>query len=224
VVYLITPTGGRQKSLNLLAMYIERQTYQGPMTWLVCDDCDPPSFLPHMRCAVEVIRPPWRWGKGDNTQSRSLCALLDRVPDDADVIVMEDDDWYGPNYVQAQVDRLRAYELVGEGPTIYFNPVANRWRRMPRRNATSLCETAMKGAALSLFRKVAKNNRKMIDIRLWQDFRGSKRIFERVNVVGMKGLPGRGGIGVGHSKGFGEPAPPCALRALIGNDAAHYGH
>ena len=55
-----------------------------------------------------------------------------------------------------------------------------------------------------LLRELCNNGvRRMLDFHLWKTFKGDKRLMHSHNVVGIKGLPGRPGIGVGHRRNFG---------------------
>ena len=59
--------------------------------------------------------------------------------------------------------------------------------------------TAVKGKAIDTLRAVANTNVKFIDMELWAKFNGSKYISNTSLTVGIKGLPGRPGIGCGHN-------------------------
>ena len=58
----------------------------------------------------------------------------------------------------------------------------------------------------------------VIDLTLWRSLPG--RLYSTRHVVGIKGMPGRGGIGCGHHDDFGGNV---SLRDWIGEDAALYG-
>lgn len=220
IVYLLTPTGGRQEGLSLLGEYMEAQTYQGSLVWLIIDDVDPPSRLPASRFDVHYIRPPWRWS-GHSTQGRCLLEGLQHIPDDARLLVIEDDDCYLPDYISTMLGALDEHDLVGERVSRYYNVKTNRYREMPSNKHASLMCTAMKGDALFFFRQMCR--RSHIDMNFWKNFRGSKRLLDTSNTVGIKGMPGRGGIGVGHRNNFGTPDPSRAkLKEWIGGRAEFY--
>lgn len=205
-VFVVTPTGGRPEALRLLARYIDEQSWRGPMTWLICDDVDPPSPVPVMRdgIAVEIMRPNWRW-ESASTQARSMAALLGRVPDRAAVIVAEDDDAYLPEHVETMLSALKVAELVGQRVSLYYNVATRRYREMPGTAHASLGATALRGEALHLLRRICAGAPRHIDVDLWRQFTGPKALLETRTSVGIKGLPGRAGIGVGHRRHFGEP-------------------
>lgn len=225
LVRLITPTGARPRCIELLAQYLNAQTYCGPAIWTIVDDCSPMTPIPQVRdgIIVEYMRPSWTWETGMNTQSPMLHqALLDAMPSDR-VLILEDDDLYLPDYVATMLDALEAADLVGEGGSRYYNVATRRGKLLPSDHHASLAATAVKGAALAQLKEICLVGSRRIDMDLWRMFQGKKRILPMRNVVGIKGMPGRGGIGVGHRNSFGEPDPTGALlRQWAGELANNY--
>lgn len=225
-VYALTPTGCRPEGLALLGEYINAQTYQGPLTWVIVDDCEPATRIPIMRdgISVEVIRPDWRWKPGMNTQVACMRAGLHKVPDDAVLFIFEDDDLYLPEYMTTSLAVLERAELVGEIDARYYNIVTDHWNVLKGRFHSSLAATACRGGALILLRELcASGMRKMLDVNLWKAFKGEKRLMLSHNVVGIKGLPGRPGIGVGHRRRFGKADAKGTLEEWAGEYADNYG-
>jgi len=220
-VFMISPTGGRPEGLALLAEYLDAQTYTGPATWLIVDDVSPASYIPETRFDTEVIHPDWRWKEGQNTQAKSILAGLDRIPEDAIVFIFEDDDCYLPSYIETMLKALESADLVGESESRYFNVATNRYRIMPTKQHSSLASTAMRGTAA--LRTACEKAPKFIDLHLWKTFTGRKAWVSAHNVVGIKGMPGRAGIGVGHRQSFGSPATNDTLRDWAGDYADNYG-
>ena len=218
----VTPTGGRPEALRRLTEYMNRQTLER-FCWVIVDDCDPASEVPKVRKGIllDVIRPDWRWVEGSNTQARSVAEGLASL--DGKVAIVEDDDCYSPHHlanISAELDR---FDLVGERVSRYYNVATKRYRVIPSERHASLCSVGVKGEALEWLYAICKSGSRRIDIDLWQQFKGKKRLLESHNVTGIKGLPGRGGIGVGHRETFGEPDPTGAmLRQWLGDDADNY--
>lgn len=221
-VYFLTPTGGRQEGLSLLGEYVNAQTFKGDAMWIIVDDCEPMSFPPVSRFCVQVIRPSWRWKPRMNTQGQSLLVGLKHVPADAKLLILEDDDCYLPKYVQTMIDALDTDDLVGEYDSRYYNVKTKRCKIMPGKghHASLMC-TGMKGPALELFKKVCEVGTR-IDMNLWKKFRGAKKLYHRNFAVGIKGMPGREGIGVGHRAHFGNSDDGSILREWIGDYAINY--
>jgi len=211
--------------MALLGEYLNAQTYRGGMNWVVVDDCDPVTRIPRTRAGIEVIqvRPTWRWQRGMNTQADCLSEGLLHVPEDAELLILEDDDIYLPRYIDTMREALQRDELVGEKDSRYYNVQSCKWRILPGKFHASLCATACRGEALAYFRELcASGIERMIDFTLWKQYRGSKRLLPDHNVVGIKGLPGRPGIGVGHKNHFGSIDIDDKLRLWASDYADNY--
>lgn len=208
MLYLLTPTGGRPEGLALLASYIDAQTWDGEARWIVVDDCDPATPAPVVRAGieVEVVRPAWRWQLGMNTQAASMVAGLQLVPEDATLLLLEDDDLYLPDHIGNMLAALQRAELVGEKTARYYNVATRRWQVIPSVRHASLAATGCRGAGLLHLRRICAAGSKRIDMDLWTQG-CTRQLLSTGNVVGIKGLPGRGGIGVGHRETFGDPDP-----------------
>ena len=143
---------------------------------------------------VRVIRPTPRWQPGQNTQARNLKAALELVSDGDRIVIFEDDDAVAPYWLSQCAEWLEHDDLVGEAPTLYRH--VNGRERLMNNKTPSLCQTAMKGPAIKRFRRVLEVHPEFIDHHLW---RGGGRVYPNSGgVIGIKGLPGRPGIGVGH--------------------------
>lgn len=207
MLVLLTPTGGRPEALALLAGYINAQTYDGPARWIIVDDCEPKSPLPTVRAGIDIgeVRPAWRWLPGMNTQAASMSEGLAWVEPGDTVVVLEDDDAYLPDHLANVLAALERVEMAGEQVARYYNVATGRWKVLPGHYHASLASTAVRGRALAMLREVCAAGSRRIDMDLWQAFNGPKVLLGSENVVGIKGLPGRGGIGVGHRDAFGAP-------------------
>lgn len=212
MLYLLTPTGGRPEGLELLAGYINAQTWKGAARWIVVDDCLPLSPVLEMREGIEVERvsPGWVWQPGMNTQAASMAAGLALVPEDATLLVLEDDDAYLPGHVATLLAALERAELVGEKLARYYNVATRRWKLIPSERHASLAATGCRGAGLRYLRAICGASSRRIDMDLWQQS-CRRSLLSTCNVIGVKGLPGRGGIGVGHRDTFGDPDPSGAV-------------
>ncbi len=191
---IITPTGGRPEAFAKCVEYMQAQTYADPVRWVVADDCDPATEVPKVKgWQIIHVRPEPRWQPGENTQARNLLAGLDYVDDK--LVVVEDDDAYAPDWLERVSGWLDDDDLVGEAPSLYRHLNGHeKW--MNNKRHASLCATAMKGAAINEFREILKQGGKLIDCRLWK--MGGKLYPWDGGVIGIKGYPGRPGIGIGH--------------------------
>lgn len=217
---LLTATGARPEAWAICEKLMARQDYAGPVRWVIVDDGPEAQPVAFQRAgwAVEVVRPAPYWTAGQNTQARNLTAGLDVIDTDESVAVIEDDDYYSPGYLSAVAGWLERRPLVGESRARYYNVTTGRGHQMGNVRHASLCSTAVRGEGLRALRAAVRQADKFIDIALWRMLPG--RLYDTRHVVGIKGMPGRGGIGAGHRDTFGQP---MSLRDWIGEDAALYG-
>lgn len=233
MITIITPTGGRPEAFALLNGYMLRQTYEGPVRWIIVDDFHPRTDFPKVvrDWKITVIRPTKVWEPGQNSQAPNLLAGLASMLDDSDrLLIMEDDDWYSPRYLEIMNNWLNDCLLVGEGFARYYNVRSRMARQLGNSGHASLCSTGMRGAAIQTFVEVVqdaiKSGSSYLDIDLWERRQGSVRANQGLS-VGMKGLPGRPGIGMGHVEhmiaqgGMPDPAGEI-LRGWVGTDAEAY--
>jgi len=191
---VLTATGARPEAFDRCQEYMAAQDYTGPVRWVVVDDGPEAQEITFDREGWDliVIRPEPFWKPGQNTQARNLLAGLEYCTDQ--IVIVEDDDEYASWWLSSCVARLALDNLVGEAPTLYRH-VDGREKQM-KNKTPSLCQTAMRGPAIDRFRDVLKKHTKLIDHNLWKT--GGKVYPCQHGVIGIKGLPGRPGIGIGH--------------------------
>lgn len=222
---LLTATGARPQAWAICERLMAAQDYAGPVRWVIVDDGPDPQPVTFQRdgWTLEVIRPLPFWRHGDNTQARNLLAGLAVIGADERVVIIEDDDWYAPDWLTHVSSELARAELVGETMARYYNVAKRIGRQLNNTAHASLCATAMRGRALALFRQVCRPGLQFIDLDLWKRA-PSRHLFSGHRVVGIKGMPGRGGIGMGHSDAFRgvNDRDGALLWEWIGADAGLY--
>lgn len=222
---LLTATGARPAAWALCERWMARQDYAGPVRWVIVDDGPDPQPVTFRRegWQLVLVRPSPHWAPGQNTQARNLLKGLAAVGPDDRLVIIEDDDWYAPDWLTTIAAELEHAELVGEPRARYYNVEQRRGRQLVNTGHASLCSTAMRGSALRDFADACRSRPKFIDLELWRRPR-ARRLFGGHRVVGIKGLPGRGGIGMGHEQDFkGETdASGALLRQWVGEDAEVY--
>ncbi len=218
---LLTTTGERPEAWKICEMLMRRQTCLFPVRWVVVDDgkIQQPITFERDNWKIEVVRPEPFWTEGANTQARNILSGLSIINKNERVIVIEDDDWYDPRYLAYTNAWLDVVDMVGEAPSRYFNVSTGCGKLLTNYKHSGLCSTAVKGKALEALRASSKQNLKFIDMVLWRNFRGTKKLCDSRMVVGIKGMPGRRGIGCGHNPKFGDP---MNLRGWIGSDVEIY--
>lgn len=222
---ILTATGCRPAAWAMCERLMMAQTFGGPVRWIVVDDgpqAQPVTFE-RPGWLVEVIRPSPRWRAGQNTQARNLLAGLDAVDRMHPVAIIEDDDWYSPDWLQTVHEHLRRAELVGETRSRYYHAGRRVGRDVGNMRHASLCATALRGRAIDTLRRVCRQHHKFIDIQLWRQHT-DRLLFSGHRVVGIKGLPGRPGIGGGHRPAFSGDSDPSGdlLRQWVGAAADRY--
>lgn len=201
---LLTATGCRPEAWAKCEQMALRQTYDGPVHWIIVDDGEEaqPVTFKRDKWSLSIIRPNPKWKPGNNTQARNLKEGLRLVKPTDKLVIWEDDDAYHPQWLERVDEWLNKAELVGEAPARYYNIQTKQAKKLNNRQHASLCCTAMMGFAIESFKKELKPNVQFIDINLWKNYKGKKALYPTQLVTGIKGLPGRNGIGMGHKKEF----------------------
>ena len=228
MIILITPTGSRQAQINLCKLWMQRQTYKGEVAWILVDDSYPRTIENVTRQGWDVIKiyPEPRWTTGMNTQARNIAAgvneALKRYKDIEAIFIIEDDDYYKPIYLDEMMFRLNGFDLIGEMRTIYYNVMNRQYVTNANTIHASLFQTALTLKALPQLETAFQS--KFIDCVLWRNV-PNRYIFQADNLaVGIKGMPGRGGIGAGHrqTRNMINDNYLSHLLKLIGTDAELY--
>lgn len=230
MITVITCTGHRPEAFELCRKYISNQTVKVDQ-WIVVDDSISPKSKIKINLTIPgtnaaVIPGPVLWEEGVNTQRPNMEAALKLVKGDH-IFIMEDDEFYKPNYIQTMLSALQTVEIVGEGNAKYFNLQMPGYKEMNNLGHASLCQTAMRKSMLQYLKNSVTSGELYFDIHLWKQVR-EKRIphamLNNLNLcVGIKGMPGRAGIGTGHKTNdfFIDPSG-AQLRKWIGQDFELY--
>lgn len=239
MIALITPTGARRAQFNLCMQWMRRQTYTGRVVWLIVDDADPVTT----DAVDENFKPDWTiikvhpipvWEPGQNTQSRNLITglyvLRDNYPNIKAIFFIEDDDYYRPQYLQRMMDHFDGVKVLGELNTVYYNVVYRTYFINRNTSHSSLFQVAIRPEMIELFQSIIYD--KFIDFKFYQRLhaegfvsRGEVGFFNENNLaIGMKGMPGRAGIGAGHGRLMNmlPDANMIYLRNQIGEDAKYF--
>lgn len=223
-ISIITPTGFRRDLLERCAFYINRQTVQ-PNEWIICDD-GPDKFPPIGRSSTYLKR-PFSPNKAKSFTGNLLNCLVHVNYDH--VFVFEDDDWYSPDYIKHYMKHFSDVQLVGEKKAVYYNVKERCYRVNGNTARASLCQTAFKASFICKVKKLIEKKRDsaFVDARMWNYAKENgvpHRLLETRYCIGIKGLPGRKGIGIGHRPGrsFCKDNNWEVLRTRIGEDAQYY--
>jgi hypothetical protein len=215
MITAITPTGDRLEAFELTRKWIFSQTVK-PDQWLVIDDGETP--LPVLlREDLEYIRREPKANEG-HTLTLNMKAVLPYIKGDI-ILIIEDDDWYGPTYIDTMSKYLKTYDLVGESHARYYHLPMMKCRRIGNDTHASFCQTGFTKKILPIFEKCLEGN-PYIDMRLWLSVKDNKYLITDINDTlklhcSMKGLKGRKGIGSGHDKNAGYYQLDSGLGNLI---------
>lgn len=194
---LVTCTGGRRESFLLLERWIREQDYKQPYEWIVVDDCRPRTPLTMGQVSIHN---PVTWTPGSAPSMNSNLLLGLQRAQGTHILFIEDDECYGREYLKHMTELLEYGELAGMSPARYYNLFYRHYRVLANLQHASLCQTAVRRSLVPwLEQYLATAPTPFVDLALWRTHR-TNYILEAhsTDVLSMKGLPGRAGIGAGH--------------------------
>lgn len=218
---VITPTGDRPLTFALCRHWMARQTLK-PDQWIVVDDGQtalrPDLFMKYIRRLPGPADPKF-------TMLANLTAALPEIAGDK-IIFFEDDEYYAPDFIATMARQLDRAELAGIMRSKYYHLPSGGYFKHTNIFHASLAETGFRRGFLNQFKTLLNESRDFLDIRIWRSVAGgmvgmsarpgqstasmTERMLaggrgllfddvERPLYLGMKGLPGRTGIGIGHN-------------------------
>jgi hypothetical protein len=193
----ITPTGDRPLAFALCRQWMLHQTVK-PTQWIVVDD----GKVPMVQAAgFQYVRREPQPDDPQHTLNRNLATALPLITGDK-ILIIEDDEYYAPEYIEEMSRRLDQHEVVGLRDYKYYHLPTGGYIVNANRTHANLAETAFRNSFLYEMRETLNAADTFIDLRIWQ--RAGNRGY-RFNdsgkslFLGIKGLPGRAGIGIGHN-------------------------
>lgn len=236
LVTVITPTGHREKAFDLCKKYLLRQNYPlKRIQWIPVIDDENNKYLPNYSPVEEdllklnqydPLLSSLLWNSGFNTQRYNIDTSLPYIKGEY-IFFFEDDDFYYPNYISEYVELLQNFDLVGEGNAKYYHLPSHTYSEMRNYEHTSLASLAFNKKILPTFKRALHSGEIFFDIKFWELAKeeGVKSLlFCNKNLsIGIKGLPGRPGIGIGH-KPEGWTSDPFGKKLIewVGEDHKLY--
>ena len=211
---VITCTGHRPEALELCKTWLLGQTYKD-FNWVTVTDNDPASAVLQDGPVLSFSAPrPFRYYANTppivgNTLSVNYRRALEWVYEHTDAeyfITAEDDDFYTPDYIEEVVEALHDSAVVGLSNVTYYN-MRRQYYELKNLNYAPLAFTAFRQEMLPhMFEAIEDPSPyKTFDLKFWSLVRDLKQPYCMIDcsgkfplAVGMKGLPGRPGIGKGH--------------------------
>ncbi len=171
-VTVITCTGDRPESFDLLKKWMNNQVKK-PAQWIVVDDGEIP-IVPSKEFEY------YRRVPSENDYKHTLCLnmieALQHVKNDK-IIIMEDDDWYSPIYIDYMSNLLDQADLVGLGNLIFYYPRIHSYMEKKTVKQPAFAQTAFHKNIIPVIRKICDLAPKeyelcgkgLIDAFLWKD-------------------------------------------------------
>jgi hypothetical protein len=212
MLFVVTPTHDRPEGYALLRKWLGTQKPGEEVVWVVAHDG--PEEYDYGPRAV-VIRRRGEPGPGSLAANvaAAVRAVLDNSPDDDDTIaIMEDDDWYAPEYLWTIRQATRTFvPLVGLKPTRYYNIKTGRYGVSRVEGHASLATTAFRVEAAGVLLAQCEKSPRLLDRafwRAWCDSGGRSWIGTQEGMhLSIKGLPGTRGFTRQHDGDWGQPDP-----------------
>lgn len=221
-ISVLTPTADRPIAFALAERYMARQTLQ-PDEWIVADGGEQPT-----QCTMAQVHIHRPHPAGAENFARNLLNGISRATGDL-LVVVEDDDFYAPNHIERLAAIAERFPLVGSEPVQNYYNVAQRCWRAFNNVGASMCQTAIRRELWPDFEKVIRTCMARgtygIDTTFWRSVPTRQwGMSGKRTVVGIKGLPGRAGLGCGHRPGAGWTADPGLAQLIrwIGDEAETY--
>jgi hypothetical protein len=168
---VITCTGDRPESFNLLRRWMRNQTIL-PKQWIVVDDGKVPiedkkGFEYHRREPTP------------QDPSHTLCLNLSLAMDKVEcekIVFMEDDDWYSPIYLEYMGNLLETTDLVGFGSLVFYYPKIRKFMKKGTLRQPALAQTAMKKKLIPIIKEICASaptsfelcGKGLVDTFLWK--------------------------------------------------------
>ena len=207
-----------------------RQTYTGPLQWVVVDDGKQSVTCRHSQ---EYIKLPHEPVANQSFKKNYLAGLTAAKYDK--ILFIEDDDWYGPEYVEWQYNNLNRKELTGEGRARYYHLRLRHYYIHPNNKHASLSQTGIQRSLLPHVIDILEHDQRpeCLDAGLWKRRRiepNRKYLSPHSShLVAIKAMPGAFGVGCHHNdaevltSGRYTSDPNCEqLRQWIGADTDFY--
>jgi len=198
-VTAITPTGDRPLPFALCQKWMMNQTLQ-PDQWIIVDDGKTPTMPIVSGSNIFYVRRKPQPSDPQYTLLLNLKMALPLIKGNK-VMIIEDDEYYAPKYIETMAARLDEHEIVGIGKSKYYHLLSGHYAQIGNVHHASFAEMAFRSSFLPEFINFLDGGL-YLDMRIWRSinrnrtclfFDDGKSIY-----VGMKGMPGRHGIGGGH--------------------------
>jgi len=203
MISCITCTGNRTLAFELSQEWMKNQTLK-PDEWIVVDDG---NEVPKLTFPMKYIKRERQRNEPKFTMLLNLKEAVKHVNGDK-IVIWEDDEYYAPNYLGVLCEKLDSYDLVGFGHSKYYHLPSGEYYQHGNEIHASLAQTAFNKCLFDKFKEQLDSDDNFVDMRLWKNTveKNKKKVYfdnEESLYCGMKGMPGRIGIGAGHRHNVG---------------------
>jgi len=208
----ITPTGDRPLAFALCQQWMLHQTVK-PDQWIVVDDGKIPLTPTY---AMQYVRREPRPDDPKYTLGRNLAAAIPLISGDK-IFIIEDDEYYAPSYIEEMSRHLDRYEIVGIANSKYYHLPSGSHRMIGNNEHASFAQTSFRKSFLPILEKLLTGS-VYLDMRLWRAAGNRGYLFvdtQKPLYLGIKGLPGRAGIGGGHRLSIYDSNKDTADRPIL---------
>jgi hypothetical protein len=197
MITLITPTGDRPEAFAMCEYWVSRQTPTEEIQWIVIDDGKAETCVTH---GQEYVR---RQPQKSDPKHTLLINIQKAIPliKGNKVLIIEDDDYYSPNYIETMSKWLESADLVGERGAKYYYLEDRRYYFWSRHQHASFCRTGFTNKVIETLSNTLQGMDRgdcTLDLNLWENFTGSKFLQPASGsgqclCLGIKQMPGRPG-------------------------------
>lgn len=202
MISLITCTGDRPEAFALCEKYMQRQTVFDDCQWIVVDDGKCRTVT---SCGQQYIRLPPTDNPVESFR-RNMLAALGSVRGEK-ILWIEDDDAYpASQWIEMVSAYLDHFDICGETRTKYWHCGYRQYKIHTNTQHASLCQTGIRTDPLLRVAVSYLHNHprpQQMDGAIWrrsgiEDAR--KHLIPcSTNVIAIKGVPGRKGLGIHHT-------------------------
>jgi hypothetical protein len=229
MITLVTTTRDRALCFGLLEKWMARQSLKWDQWIVVNDGTEPYNY----NLGQTVLK---RNPGGDDLPSicENWLAVMPLVQSSR-VVVVEDDDWYHPDYLAVMDDLLDHVQLAGVREALYYKLPLRKWMPLKNKDHATLSATAFRSHLLPLVERSCQTFKSVfIDMYLWAEASkegtgltcglvDNRAADGRAYQVGMKMMPGAAGLGLGHGAEGQADSAFQKLRQWVGaEDCAVY--
>jgi hypothetical protein len=230
MIDIITPTGDRPLQFSFCWQWMAKQTFSGPVNWIIVDDSSEHYPTPSMpdNWEVQHIKKPKNPGIKNSSQAVNIMCATEYLKYD-NIVMIEDDDYYSPKWLDICYEALKTHSLIGRDNIIFYNMYSRSYwdKSYAGFDTNAMAQTALRKSLIPNLKNaclVDMDPTGMVDHNLWVSVdKKDKILLGRGHVeyvVGIKGLPGRAGMSNKHKQRLiNSDHDFSALRKIVGEEA-----